>query len=66
MTLHLPEIMRTYFADEVRTNGWRSLVTRLEVLGNLGLYSLSQDWINGGFLLKARGERGDLVIYFDA
>lgn len=46
--------------------GWDGLIEHLDnVHPNLGIYSVSQDWIEDSkYICKAKGSFGDLVIIF--
>lgn len=54
------------FVDE---HGWDALLAALGLMApEFDLYAVSKDWhvygAEGGFLLKAKGTRGDLLVRF--
>lgn len=55
-----------HFSVLVKNFGWNGLLEHLNnVIPSFNLYSVSQDWLeNRKYICKARGARGDLIIYF--
>ena len=67
MEIHLPKIMRQWFRDEIDYSGWDGLLERLNLLTKLDLYQVSTEWAQpaSGYLMKAKGAKGDLLVIFD-
>lgn len=62
--MELVNVNRAAWRRYVDLYGWDALLAVLERRTRFDLFTVSTDWYDGVFLLKAKGARGDLIVRF--